>query len=103
MITYYNTIYSNIIILNHKTVFIICNIVLYIWWSPFIPIVPFSLFIILTLGGWWLIKEFNEISGNIAMEVKNACYIESLDNGLFKVAGEHSKGKYHLIIAVQLL
>ena len=36
-------------------------------------------------GGWWKVKKFHEINGNVAIEFGTNSYAHSLDNGLFCV------------------
>ncbi|CAF1274848.1 unnamed protein product [Adineta ricciae] len=36
-------------------------------------------------GGWWKVKKFHEITGNVAIEFGTNSYAHSLDNGLFCV------------------
>nr|CAG4646579.1 EOG090X0DUJ [Macrothrix elegans] len=43
-------------------------------------------------GGWWNIQEFKQISGTIAIEFGERCYIKALDNGLFVLGPPHDEG-----------
>ncbi|XP_064481797.1 protein FRG1-like isoform X2 [Ornithodoros turicata] len=44
-------------------------------------------------GGWWEAKQFEEITGPIAIEFSPHCYVASLDNGLFVLGGPHTVGE----------
>ena len=44
-------------------------------------------------GGWWSAKEFNNISGPVAIEIGDNCYIKALDDGTFTVGAPHGDGK----------
>ena len=44
------------------------------------------------LGGWWAVKKFNQITGSVAFEFSNRCYIKALDNGLFVLGPPHDEG-----------
>ena len=46
------------------------------------------------LGGWWNVESFSQISGNIAIEFGNHCYIKALDNGLFVLGPPHDEGAW---------
>lgn len=46
------------------------------------------------LGGWWPISKFSEITGAIAIEFGNRCYIKALDNGLFVLGPPHDEGNF---------
>ncbi|KAK7097927.1 protein FRG1-like [Littorina saxatilis] len=43
-------------------------------------------------GGWWEIKNFDDITGNVAFEIGSSCYISSLDNGLLAVGPPRDQG-----------
>nr|CAG4650492.1 EOG090X0DUJ [Sida crystallina] len=43
-------------------------------------------------GGWWEVKKFNQITGAVAFEFSNRCYIKALDNGLFVLGPPHEEG-----------
>nr|CAG4635072.1 EOG090X0DUJ [Alona affinis] len=42
-------------------------------------------------GGWWNVESFSQISGNIAIEFGDHCYIKALDNGLFVLGPPHDE------------
>ncbi|XP_012262431.1 protein FRG1 homolog [Athalia rosae] len=44
-------------------------------------------------GGWWKAKSVSEISGTVAIEFGNSCYVKALDNGLFTLGGPHNDGE----------
>ncbi|CAD5112832.1 DgyrCDS2043 [Dimorphilus gyrociliatus] len=46
-------------------------------------------------GGWWIIDEFEQIVGNVALEfhVKSMSYAEAQDNGLFKLGYQTDSGE----------
>lgn len=43
-------------------------------------------------GGWWNVQNFGQISGALAIEFGERCYIKSLDNGLFVLGPPHDEG-----------
>ncbi|GAB1607540.1 protein FRG1-like [Argonauta hians] len=43
-------------------------------------------------SGWWATSSIDEMSGPVAIEMKTARFINSLDNGLFELGPEHSEG-----------
>lgn len=45
-----------------------------------------------SLGGWWSVSSFGEITGTVAIEMQNKSYIHALDTGLFTLGSPH-KGK----------
>lgn len=48
----------------------------------------------LCLGGWWSVQNFSQISGALAIEFGERCYIKALDNGLFVLGPPHDEGRY---------
>lgn len=44
-------------------------------------------------GGWWNVKEFDEIHGGVAIEIGTMRYIQGRDNGLFTLGPPHEIGK----------
>lgn len=44
-------------------------------------------------GGWWKVSSFNEITGNIALEIGNGTYVGALDNGLLSLGPPRSDGE----------
>lgn len=44
-------------------------------------------------GGWWKVKQFHEINGNIAIEFGENSYVHSLDNGLFCIGSTRPFGE----------
>ena len=44
-------------------------------------------------GGWWEIKKFDDITGNVAFEMGNRTYVSALDNGLLTLGPPRSQGK----------
>lgn len=45
-----------------------------------------------SLGGWWSVSSFGEITGTVAIEMQNKSYIHALDTGLFTLGSPH-RGK----------
>nr|CAG4641211.1 EOG090X0DUJ [Eulimnadia texana] len=43
-------------------------------------------------GGWWEITSLSEISGPVAIEIGDRCYVKALDNGLFVLGAPHDEG-----------
>jgi len=43
-------------------------------------------------GGWWSVQKFSQISGSLAIEFGDRCYIKALDNGLFVLGPPHDEG-----------
>ncbi|KAK6172726.1 hypothetical protein SNE40_016329 [Patella caerulea] len=44
-------------------------------------------------GGWWEVKEFDQIIGNVAIEMGDMTYISAMDNGLFTLGDHRSEGE----------
>ncbi|XP_064608563.1 protein FRG1-like [Liolophura sinensis] len=44
-------------------------------------------------GGWWVVMKFEDIVGNVALELMEGCYMSALDNGLFAVGSPHGTGE----------
>lgn len=44
-------------------------------------------------GGWWEIKTFNNITGNVALEVGERTYVCALDNGLLALGPPREHGE----------
>ncbi|XP_021927044.1 protein FRG1 homolog isoform X3 [Zootermopsis nevadensis] len=42
-------------------------------------------------GGWWKVKQIEEMTGSIAVEFGNQTYVKALDNGLFTLGAPHSE------------
>lgn len=47
-------------------------------------------------GGWWRVKEFQEITGPIAIEVFPFSYILAKDDGTFTFGAPHNEGQLYL-------
>ena len=43
------------------------------------------------VGMWWIVTNFGEISGNLAIEMDKRTYIHALDNGLFTLGASHKE------------
>ncbi|KAH8303560.1 hypothetical protein KR018_003269 [Drosophila ironensis] len=43
-------------------------------------------------GGWWSAKTAVEITGTVAIEFGDRCYLKALDNGLFTLGAPHNAG-----------
>ncbi|BFF98333.1 protein FRG1 homolog [Drosophila madeirensis] len=44
-------------------------------------------------GGWWAAKAAVELTGTVAIEFGNRCYLKALDNGLFTLGAPHGSGE----------
>ncbi|XP_015512744.1 protein FRG1 homolog [Neodiprion pinetum] len=42
-------------------------------------------------GGWWKATSIAEITGTVAIEFGNSCYVKALDNGLFTLGAPHDE------------
>ncbi|KAL5012503.1 hypothetical protein ScPMuIL_011054 [Solemya velum] len=43
-------------------------------------------------GGWWSVSKFDDITGNVAIELQPFSYMNALDNGLFTVGAPRDEG-----------
>ena len=43
------------------------------------------------VGMWWMVTNFGEISGTLAIEMDKRTYIHALDNGLFTLGASHKE------------
>ncbi|XP_065567131.1 protein FRG1-like isoform X2 [Artemia franciscana] len=43
--------------------------------------------------GWWEVKKINDLTGQIAIEFGNRCFVRALDNGLFILGPPHDEGE----------
>ncbi|EDW72871.1 uncharacterized protein Dwil_GK17238 [Drosophila willistoni] len=43
-------------------------------------------------GGWWSTKAAVDITGTVAIEFGERCYLKALDNGLFTLGAPHNQG-----------
>lgn len=46
-----------------------------------------------THGGWWLAKKFDDITGNVAIEIDDMTYVSALDTGLFTIGPKRDQGE----------
>ena len=46
-------------------------------------------------GGWWEVSRFEDIKGDIAIEMGPNMYMYALDNGLFRLGPPHKTGTKH--------
>ena len=53
----------------------------------------FSEFYYHVSGGWWSATCFEDIKGDIALEMGPNMFMYSQDNGLFKLGDPHTSGK----------
>ncbi|ESO93667.1 hypothetical protein LOTGIDRAFT_104723 [Lottia gigantea] len=51
------------------------------------------LLLTLFVGGWWEVKEFESIVGNVAIEMSDMRYVSAMDNGGFTLGDKISKGE----------
>ena len=45
-------------------------------------------------GGWWSAKDFDEIHGNVAIELSSMRYVHAMDNGLFCLGDSRDVGQW---------
>ncbi|KAG7269446.1 hypothetical protein CRUP_032300, partial [Coryphaenoides rupestris] len=43
------------------------------------------------VGGWWVVNNFGQMSGTVAIEMQSNAYIHALDTGLFTVGAPHNE------------
>jgi len=43
-------------------------------------------------GGWWVAEKIFEVTGPIAIQFPNSCYIKAMDNGKFVLGAPHADG-----------
>lgn len=44
-------------------------------------------------GGWWDVTKFQDISGQVAIEFGERCYVKCLDDGTFTLGAPHDEGE----------
>jgi len=44
-------------------------------------------------GGWWVAEKYHEITGPVALQFSNGCYIKAMDNGKFVLGAPHGEGE----------
>jgi len=44
-------------------------------------------------GGWWAADKYHEISGPVALQFPNGCYMRAMDNGKFVLGAPHGDGE----------
>lgn len=49
-------------------------------------------------GGWWVAKKFEDITGNVAIEVGDSRYVSAVDNGTFKLGAARDQGINIIIV-----
>uniref|UniRef100_A0A8C4R053 FSHD region gene 1 n=1 Tax=Eptatretus burgeri TaxID=7764 RepID=A0A8C4R053_EPTBU len=42
------------------------------------------------VAGWWAVRTIDEVTGTIAMEMKERSFLHALDNGLFTLGAPHT-------------
>lgn len=52
-------------------------------------------FYFFTLGGWWVVGHFGEISGTVSIEMHDSSYVHALDTGLFTLGAPHKGTAVH--------
>lgn len=43
-------------------------------------------------GGWWMAKKFEDITGNVAIEITDRRYVSAVDNGTFRLGDPRDQG-----------
>lgn len=43
-------------------------------------------------GGWWVTEKTHEISGPVALQFSNGCFMKAMDNGKFVLGAPHDEG-----------
>ncbi|XP_061163705.1 protein FRG1-like isoform X1 [Saccostrea echinata] len=43
-------------------------------------------------GGWWVAKKFEDITGNVAIEIGDSRYVSAVDNGTFRLGPARDQG-----------
>lgn len=46
------------------------------------------------IGGWWKAKKFEDITGNVAIEIGDSRYVSAIDNGTFRLGAPRDQGEY---------
>lgn len=49
-------------------------------------------------GGWWIAKKFEDITGNVAIEITDRRYVSAMDNGTFRLGDPRDQGNLTRII-----
>jgi protein FRG1 len=44
-------------------------------------------------GGWWAAEKYHEVTGAIAIQFPNNCYMKAMDNGKFVLGAPHGDGE----------
>ena len=44
-------------------------------------------------GGWWTAEKIFEVTGPIAIQFPNSCYMKAMDNGKFVLGAPHADGE----------
>ena len=44
-------------------------------------------------GGWWVAEKIFEVSGPVAIQMANSCYVKAMDNGKFVLGPPHGDGE----------
>lgn len=44
-------------------------------------------------GGWWVAEKYHEVSGPVAIQFSNNCYMKAMDNGKFVLGAPHADGE----------
>ena len=45
-------------------------------------------------GGWWAAEKYHEVSGAVAIQFPNNCYMKAMDNGKFVLGAPHGKSPH---------
>jgi len=44
-------------------------------------------------GGWWACEKYHEVTGPVAIQFPNNCYMKAMDNGKFVLGAPHGDGE----------
>lgn len=44
-------------------------------------------------GGWWAAEKYHEVTGPVAIQFPNGCYMKAMDNGKFVLGAPHGEGE----------
>lgn len=53
-------------------------------------------------GGWWKAKKFEDITGNVAIEIGDSRYVSAVDNGTFRLGEPRDQGEYKKHLKLKL-
>jgi len=54
-----------------------------------------------TVGGWWQVEKFDDMTGAVSVEIGSMRYLQAQDNGLFIVGPQHNIGSISVYTPVK--